>query len=152
MYDAILAGIRSYTDFTARVRPGNFRDHTGNQPAKLKDSLQSADTPQVELKPTSGDWDLDATNTTTDGVQNFELSIVSGDLRLQANHFPLKFATGKALATLGPNLGLPFVTRVTMSDLVDDVNDFEESKGQQGWIGKITISVKFVIQKSTLLE
>ena len=111
-----------------------------------------ADTPQAELRPTGGDFDFDSTNTTAEGIQDFELGLISGDLRLQVSHFPLKWATARALRKLGKNLGLPFVTHVMLSSLVDDKDDFEESKGLQGWTGKITITVRFTVQDAELLS
>ena len=151
MYTTLIDGFRADPGLIALIRKGNFRDHAGENVVKLKDSLMPGDVPQLELIPTNGEFDLDATNTTSEGEQNFSLKLVAGNKRLQLNHFPLKYACIKALARLSKNLGLEFVQHVSLTDFVDDETDFEESKAQQGWVGTITITVRFVIQKQTLL-
>lgn len=145
-YDALVA----HTPFTDLVKLGNRIRYDKTNPVPLKGSLLTADTPEVTLVPTGGPSEPTFSSSSAQLVQNLTIKEVSGDQRVQKILFPLKWETIRALRIAGGTLGLAFVNNLMVTEQEEAVDDFDESKGQQGWISEITIEVTMIIARSEL--
>lgn len=153
VYDSIWDTLEKFGDFAALVKLANEVKYNTEIQPKDKESLQEGDISQATLIPSGSTTATVISSATGEIVQGFTLLIISGDERLQKKYFPLKWATVRALAAAGQNLnGLEFVRRVDVTDQIEDINEFDESMGIQGWNSSLTIVVTMLFNRDELTK
>ena len=143
-YTAIWTVLNAHTGFTNLVKVANqIRFDTGTVPL-TKDSIQSGDVPQVGLLPAGGATEFKKDSSGFSIVKDFQLGFIAGFQQLQLSFFPLQWeiyrAFGIHIKANGRTLGLSFVSNVELADVTEDLGDFAETFGIQGWTGVLSIS------------
>ena len=153
VYDSIWDTLEKFGDFAALVKLANEVKYNTEIQPRDKESLQEGDISQATLIPSGSTTSTVISSRTGEILQGFTLIIISGDERLQKKYFPLKWAMIRALASAGQNLnGLEFVRSVDVTDQIEDVNEFDESMGIQGWNSSLTIIVTMLFNKDELTK
>ena len=150
LYEAVYDALTAHTPFTDLVKLGNQIRYDQDKQVPLRGSLQKADTPQVELLPAGGNFELTMSSSSAQAVQNLTIKNITGDQRVQKILFPLKWETARALRKAGGTLGLPFVNNVMLIEHTEEFVNFDESLGQQGWVSEIIIEATLIIPRSEL--
>ncbi len=147
--DKIWDLLESHTGFTDLVRLGNRIKVSGTNPDPYKPRPQSADLPEVRVEPEGGKVELFATSSSSRATQDYAVSLVTGDVRVNKQLFPLKWEMMKALSKSGDNLGLSFVTKVRVREVGESVGQ-EDHRVKRAWSGKWIISVEMWFANSQL--
>ena len=150
LYDKVADTLEAHVPWAALVRIANRIRFDREKLVPLRESLQNADTPEVMLIPAGGTFDLTNTSTSAEAVQMLVLKAATGELRVQKIMFPLKWETARALRIAGPTLGLAFVNNVRLIEHTETVEDFDESRGQQGWVSELIIEATMMIPRIEL--
>lgn len=95
---ALWALLRSEPTFASLVAVGNRVDFTGDMRRPMKPQVADADLPEVRIVISQSVPSVPNTSDTANDVVRFDIQVASGDMRLQEQHFPIRFAILKALA------------------------------------------------------
>jgi len=153
VYNAIWSAMTDRASFQAMVKVGNQIDLTGRGGKSPKQSLQSADAPQVRLVPGGGNHRQ--TNEGWQGIAKYNIELFSGDLEIDRFYYPLKWEIYKAMwvpVSAKNPFGLNFVSAVRMEDIAEANDSLEISGGSQGWFGLVTVVCELYIQRALLEE
>lgn len=152
-YDRVFSALEAHAGLTDLVRPGNRFTVAGPAPLPLKESLQAADTPTFTLMPTEGLVDIHGSSSSIHAQEVLVLEVVSGDLRLQVSHYPIKWEVVRALVIADQNGTLTgdFIQNVNVGAFTDNLEDDELTKGLQGWSGSLAITIELWIDKKLAL-
>ncbi len=149
VYDRLVSILTNYAPLAALVKRRNREVFSGENPKQLG-SFTPADSPGWQLRPAGGLTRVSSTGWLA--TQRFEFMMRSGTMRIDRQYFPLKWYCYKALYQAGRNMGIEFVSKVDLSDVTEETDDFIQSKGQQGWIGIQYIDVVISLSRERLEE
>lgn len=149
-YTALWALLENHAGFTGLVRAGNRVKFTGNKRDPVKQEVQEADLPEVRLVPAGSVIHLWHTSNGSSAVQHYSAQLATGDLRLDAALFPVKWEIVKALSKSDPAhyvngywLGLAHVKKVgPVHESTQGILDAELNRGKPGWAEVLRISVE----------
>lgn len=148
LYDFYMAGLKGHAGIAAIVSVGNYIDLSGSARLPQKKRLQVADVPELYLKPAGGEWPQ-RTSTSWEGVQNFDLIMTTGDLRVDVILFPLRWQIMRWLASLADQIsGKSWVTRAYLEIHEESEDDDERRRKLPGWVNVMTIVNELTIPKS----
>lgn len=150
LYDAVYNALTAHTPFTDLVRLRNQIRYDQADRSPLRGSVMKADTPEVALLTAGGTFELTMSSTSAEAIQNLTIKNITGDQRVQKILYPLKWETARALRKAGGTLGLDFVNNVRLTEHTEELDDFDQSRGQQGWVSEIIIEATLIIPRSEL--
>jgi hypothetical protein len=152
VYAKIIALLKGAAGFTNIVKTRSLIDLTVTRrdPFDLS-QYQTADFPVVLLQAADGEFNIQATSTSSTITQDYELMVATGDLRVDVLLFPLRWQVIKALAPLkdGAGSGLAWLMNARLAAHGVSRADALET-GREGWDDLITIETAFTIDDADL--
>ena len=148
VYDAVCLAFRSNAK-------GRFRliDHNSTR-NPVPDSPMAADLPEVQIRPTSKSVVLGARSCATVVVQEYQVTIVTGDFILGKILFPVEWHILAILHSLQYSLveELDLAEDVSVAQITEGIAEPIGSRNIVGWASSWTISVHMAFAASELLE
>ena len=148
VYDAVCLAFRSNAK-------GRFHlvDHNSSRNPVL-DKPTAMDLPEVQIRPTSKVIVLGARSCATTVVQEYQVTIVTGDFILGKILFPVEWHILAILHSLQYSLveDLDLAEDVAISQITEGIADPNGSRNIVGWASSWTISVHMAFAASELLE
>lgn len=146
-YQRVCEGLWRHHPLAQMVKPGNRISRIVGT-GKPKNSVNVADTPEVDILP--GQWGahLFATSSGSMVTRYFPIVIRTGKDRLDDGLFPLEWEFIRSLANLqvefGIDIGIPNVVNVTLEDF-NDISGGAVQEGLPGWVtvGRIRVDFNF---------
>ena len=148
VYQALLAAISGDTVMAALVQPSNIVDFTSPNPEPVKDEIESADLPELQLIPMGGPIKRDNTMKLT-VEYGFSLQITTGDNRINGFLLPIQWAALRAIYAAGDCLGFDWVKQVRCT-AVNALQDNAAQRGIEGWVSAMHIVVTMLIDNDVL--
>jgi len=148
-YRAIWSALLAHSGFTALVKPGNQVDVSADAFQRLKDDVQSADTPQVLVLQSAFSIDPFGDNSlAVSFTQGYEILATFDTLQLVSLN-ALKWETLRALVKAGPSLGQSFVRGWDISHALDDpFGRLPYGRKLKNWVSVLTVHVRMDMAKS----
>ncbi len=151
VYDAIWTLLESQSGFATRILAGNRIKLTGDGLDPRKETILDADVPEAYLEPVAGgEWHW--TNQALRFTQLYELTITSGDFRLDRSLFPLKWEIIKLFGKNRTNLDLDYVKNVRLVGFEDSRTDPEANRETLTWSFRAAIAVDMKWSNAELQE
>jgi hypothetical protein len=133
--------------YTVVVPPGNWiRLDQSTVAANRKPRHSSKDLPEVKLEPAGGEYNPAATSDTTETTQIYRLTAMGGNLSVDKNYFPAKWAIQIVLSNIDKRFELDYVTRVQVVDAGEAENEAES----KGWNFVYDIIVTFGFDRAIM--
>ncbi len=148
--DKLWEALEGHAALAALVKAGNRIKLTGEGGDPYKPSTQYADKPELAIEPAGGSIETAATSTSARILQDFDIRLATGSLRVGRELFPVKWEIVKALAAAGQTLGLSFVRKVTVTSATDRRGDDEADRGTPGWTTVLTVRTEMWFAEADL--
>jgi len=133
--------LETSTNITDLVKVGNrIKLWEGRLRPDVKDpesELTLSDLPMIVIEPMGGSMNPVITSTDGMAIQVYRIRMVTGNLLLQKEYFPLKWEIFKALASIDSLLNLNYVRKI----VIEDGTDERSTGGHPGWTCGIDITV-----------
>lgn len=142
VYDALVALIADHDGVKHLLKTGNLIDYSGGRADPTKGSIQSGDLPEIEVRPAGGDIALWKDSDSSEIVRRFIIALTTGDLRVDKSLLPLEWEIVRALSRTVENLGLSFVTKLTIEGFDEERRGTEEHRGTKGWVALFSVVVE----------
>ena len=144
VYAALWDVLESSGDFCRLVQPGNRIKFFGGSRDPRKDTLSTADLPEVRIVPAGGSANLHLASNTDRLVERLRIQVSSGDQRVDAAFFPVVWEIYRALVNWPSVIaGLTWsgqaqgdgwgVDLVEITDHDDTADTPRTSRGIEGW-------------------
>lgn len=146
--EAVWEMLENEVGVTNAVPSGNrVKIYQGYLKPRIKNHYTNADLPQLELWPSGTGMNI-ISSTSMQITQDYVLTLKCIDQLVDVTYFPLKWELTKALASYDGNLGLSYVSNVTL----DDLSESREDTDQPGYEFRLGVSVRMVFNRSDLKE
>ena len=89
-----------------------------------------------------GGAQLWSSSTSVDVKRRFVVGITTGELRVQKALFPLEWELRRAIFGATNNLGLSFVTKVSIDGFDEELTGTDEHRGTKGWVALFSVVVE----------
>ena len=148
VYQRLLTTLSNDSLLSTLVEPGNIVDFTGANPEPVKDEVEDADLPEMQLIPLGGPVKRDNTMKLTVDYA-FSVQITTGDNRINAWLLPIQWAIIRGVYAAGDSLGLSWVKMVRLTALTNQSND-PAQRGIEGWVTVMHIVVTMLLDNDCL--
>lgn len=138
-YDKIVSMLEDHVGFSSLVKAGNLIRFSGKSRDPIKAEVSDADLPEVRVVARGGTPHIQRTSNSSSMLERFEVQIATGDQRLTAALFPVKWEVYRALAGWSAALGSltwktkTFVKLARPMDVSDGVSEDDLRRGIEGW-------------------
>lgn len=138
-YEKLVDMLSEHTGFTTLVKTGNLIRFSGKNRDPIKSQVSVSDLPEVRVVPRGGVPHIQRTSNSSSMIEVFEVQIASGDQRVDAALFPVKWEVYRALSGWASALmaltwkSKTFVKLVRPIDISDGVAEGDLRRGIEGW-------------------
>lgn len=139
--------------FSLYVKPGNRIRYVNGSPDPEKETVSTADTPEVRIIPVSSEPGRIASSSSYSDRMTFEIQWASGDQRADYQHLKLRWLIFRAFMRENRMLarvkaltynGNKFVQNVFLESITDGVSQQDLNRGIKGWSGIMAVSVEMI--------
>ncbi len=155
VYDALWAHMETVSALTDLVLGGNRIKFDNKNP--IRDRESTTDTPELRIIPTGAQPLTPMSSNSTEFIEQYEVAISTGDQRLGASLFPLRWVLFKALgsaqaAMIAVDLSTwnAKVTKISIVAVSDGAGKSDQDRGIEGWATFWEVLIQMVFQTSSL--
>lgn len=147
VYNALVAQIADHDGVSDLVKKGNLIGYAAGNTDPTKGNIQSGDVSELEVRPAGGDAQLWWSKTSAEVSRRFVVGLTTGDLRVEKSLFPLEWELLRAIASTTNNLGLSFVTKVSIDGFDEERTGMDEHRGTKGWVALFSVVVEMHLNR-----
>lgn len=138
-YDKLVTMLSEHVGFMTLVKKKNLITFSGKNRDPIKSEVSTGDLPEVRVLPRGGVPHIQRTSNSSSMIERFEVQISSGDQRVGAVLFPVKWEVYRALSGWAAALqallwkSKTFVKLARPIDVSDGVAEDDLRRGIEGW-------------------